>query len=154
MNAKKYEIHAVASDSEFKKVQIRDARKASEYARQFYFDDINLYESVFVILLDRSNSTIGWAKISQGGITGSVCDVKIICKYAVDSLSSGVILIHNHPSGNPKPGNEDMSVTENLKKALRLLDCSLLDHIILTEDKSYSFSEDFVYVQEIRQNRQ
>lgn len=141
-NANKYELKAVANTNyKFDSMQIKSAADAEKYARQFYADDIVIYESVFIMLLNRSNKVTGWAKISQGGTASSVCDIKMICKYAIDTLSEGVILCHNHPSGNPSPGTADINTTERLKKALDLLDIHLLDHIILTEDNCYSFSE-------------
>lgn len=138
--SKKYEIRVEGKDSAFDSVQILDSSTSEKYARQFFSDDISLYESCFIMLLNRANKVIGWAKISQGGVSSTVVDISIVCKFAVDTLAKGVILVHNHPSGNCKPGTEDIRITDRLKKALGLFDCSLLDHIILTEDKSYSFA--------------
>jgi DNA repair protein RadC len=89
-------------------------------------------------LLDRQNKTIGYAKISQGGIFSTVVDVKIIAKYVVDSLASGIILAHNHPSGQLKASNEDIQVTNKIKEVLKHFDCVVLDHVILTVDSYYS----------------
>ena len=74
-----------------------------------------IYESVFILLLNRHNNTIGYAKISQGGVTGTVIDVKIIAKYIIDSLASGLILAHNHPSGNTRASSEDINITNKVK---------------------------------------
>lgn len=71
---------------------------------------------MFIILVNRRMNTIGYAKISQGGISGSVVDIRIICKYAIESLCSGVILVHNHPSGILRPSKQDEEVALNLKK--------------------------------------
>lgn len=140
--SKKYEIRVEGKDSAFDSVQILDSSTSEKYARQFFSDDISLYESCFIMLLNRANKVIGWAKISQGGVSSTVVDISIVCKFAVDTLAKGVILVHNHPSGNCKPGTEDIRITDRLKKALGLFDCSLLDHIILTEDKLYSFADE------------
>ena len=78
----------------------------------------DLYESAFIMLLNRSNKVIGWAKISQGGISSTVVDIKMVCKYALDVLASGVILVHNHPSGNTHPGPEDISLTRKLRGSI------------------------------------
>ena len=84
------------------------------------------------MLLDRSNNTIGYAKISQGGIVGTIIDTKIIAKYVVDSLASGIVMAHNHPSGNLQPSKEDIQISKHVKEALKYFDCELLDHLIIT----------------------
>ena len=127
--------------SEIQKTKITTSESASNVIRQFYFDDINIYESFFILLLNRANNTTGFAKISQGGTAGTVVDIKIIAKYAVESLSSAVIICHNHPSGNIKPSEADINITKKIKDALLLLDISLTDHIILSENNYYSFSD-------------
>lgn len=92
--------------------------------------------------MNRSNNTIGYAKISQGGVAGTVVDVKIIAKYAIDTLASSVILAHNHPSGNTQPSRADKDITQKIKDSLKLFDISVLDHIILTEDEYFSFADE------------
>ena len=94
------------------------------------------------MLLNRANKTIGYAKISQGGVSGTVVDVKLIAKYAVESLASGVILAHNHPSGNLTPSHQDIALTRKVKEALTLLDSQLLDHVILSADGYKSFADE------------
>ena len=128
--------------SDFPKEKITSSKKSFEFIKQFYSDDISIYESVFILLLNKNNTTIGYAKISQGGITGSVVDIKLIAKYVVDSLASSVILAHNHPSGNLQPSQPDKDITNKVKESLKLLDSILLDHIIITEDGYYSFADE------------
>lgn len=140
--AKKYEIKVVGVDSELESAVIHNSQAAEAFARKFYHDDILLYESSFIMLLNRSNRVIGWAKISQGGVCTSVVDTKIVCKYAVDTLCSGVILVHNHPSGNPEPSKTDIDTTRNLRDALKLFDIRLLDHTIITAEGFYSFADE------------
>lgn len=125
----------------FEKVKMKESEDVEKYIRQFYSDDIEIYESFFLLLLNIANETIGYAKISQGGITGTVVDIKILLKYVVDSLASGVVICHNHPSGNLRPSVEDISLTKSIKEALKLLDSKLIDHIILTSENYYSFSD-------------
>lgn len=134
---------------ELKKIQtnfiqnsIRSTKDSCEYIRQFYLDDINVFESAFILLLNNANTTIGYAKISQGGITGTVVDPRLIAKYAVESLAVGVILAHNHPSGNLMPSLADKTLTNKVKEGLKYLDINLLDHIILTQDGYYSMMEE------------
>lgn len=95
----------------------------------------------FILLLNRAAETIGYAKISQGGITGTVVDVKIIGKYIVDSLATAVIIAHNHPSGNTKPSNHDINMSKKIKQAIDILDCNLLDSLIITKDDYYSLGD-------------
>lgn len=139
MKAKKFDLKA--TDSEFTKVKITGSEIAEQYIRQFYSDDLEIFESFFILLLNRANETIGYAKISQGGIVGTVVDKKILLKYVVESLASGVILAHNHPSGNTNPSEADLKITREIKELCNLIDSPVLDHIILTADSYYSFSD-------------
>lgn len=135
--AKQFTIKAEKSD--FPRQKIKSSKDAADFIRQFYSDDIEIFESFFLLLLNRANTTIGYAKISQGGTVGTVVDVKLIAKYALDSLAQGVILAHNHPSGMLVPSEQDKATTEKVKKALSLLDVSVLDHVILSSEGYYSF---------------
>ena len=127
--------------SQIQKTKVTTSESASNVIRKFYFDDINIYESFFILLLNRANNTTGFAKISQGGTAGTVVDIKIIAKYAVESLSSAVIICHNHPSGDKRPSDADLNITKRIKDALLLLDIKLIDHIIITENDFYSFAD-------------
>lgn len=128
--------------SDFPKAKIITSADASSFIQQFYCDDISIFESFYLLMLNRANNTIAYAKISQGGIVGTIVDVTIIAKYAVDSLCSSVIVAHNHPSGNTQPSQADRNITDKIKNALALFDVALLDHLILTEsDGFYSFAD-------------
>lgn len=131
-----------AEKREFEQVKIISAENAVAYARNFYHDGILIYESSFIILLNSANKAIGYAKISQGGVCQAVVDTKIVAKYAVDTLASGIILIHNHPSGNKRPSNEDRRMSENLKSILNILGVKLLDSIILSDDSYLSMMDE------------
>ena len=127
----------------FPAIKIQMSRDAADFIRQFYSDDIHLYESFFLLLLNKANNTIGYAKISQGGVCGTVVDTIIIAKYAIDALASTVVLAHNHPSGNLKPSQADIDMTKKVKEALKLFNVAVLDHIILApENGYYSFADD------------
>ncbi len=128
--------------TDIKKAAIKSSKDAADYARQFYFEDLQIFESAFIILLNNSNNTIAYAKISQGGVCSTVVEPAIIAKYAVDTLAKGVILVHNHPSGNLEPSNGDKKITEKIRKTLAIFDCNLHDHIILTEDGYTSFADE------------
>jgi len=117
--------------------------KNSEDAANVFFEAwnwelIEFLEEVKLLLLNRANRVLGIADLSQGGITGSVIDVRIILQYALKSNASAVILAHNHPSGNLTPSESDIQITEKVSKALELLDLKLLDHIIICKDRLYS----------------
>ena len=139
MKAKKFDLKA--TDSEFTKVKITSSESAEKFIRQFYGDDLEIFESFFILLLNRANETIGYAKISQGGIVGTVVDKKILLKYVVESLASGIILAHNHPSGNTNPSQADLNITKDLQQLCKLVDSEVLDHVILTADSFYSFAD-------------
>ena len=136
------EIKAKKTPSNFEKVKIISSNDAFKVIKQFYFDDIDIFESFFILCLNRNNQTIAYAKISQGGVAGTVVDIKLIAKYAIDCLASGVILAHNHPSGNLKPSNEDLAITKKVKEGLKILDISVLDHLILTSQGYLSFGDE------------
>jgi len=129
-------------ETDIKKVKIQGSQDAADYMRDFYFDDIEVFESFFLLLLNNANNTIGYAKISQGGITGTVVDIRIIAKYCVDSLATACILGHNHPSGKLQPSQADKTITSKIKRGLELLDVKVLDHIILTSLSYYSFADE------------
>ncbi len=132
-----YELKKIQTD--FQKVKITSVADSEKFIRQFYGYDLEIFESCFILLVSRSNETLGYAKISQGGIASSIVDVRLIAKYAIDSLCSGVIMAHNHPSGNANPSDTDIDITEKVKDALDLFNIKLLDHIILTSSIAYSF---------------
>jgi DNA repair protein RadC len=136
-NIKLFELKKI--QTEFPSVKITSPDEAADFIRQFYFDDIEIFESFFILLLNQANKTIGYAKISQGGIAGTVVDVRIIAKYAIESLAVSVILAHNHPSGNLKPSQADLDITQKIKAGLKILDIKVFDHLILTADSFYSF---------------
>jgi DNA repair protein RadC len=128
--------------SDILKAKISTSFDAYKYVRQFWSEDINIYESFFILLLNRNNNTIGYAKISQGGTAGTVVDISIIAKYALDTLAKSVILAHNHPSGNTSPSKEDERITSEIKQALKLFKIDVLDHLIIGEDKYYSICDE------------
>ena len=136
------ELKAKKTPSNFEKVKIISSNDAFQIIKQFYFDDIDIFESFFILCLNRNNQTIAYAKISQGGVAGTVVDIKLIAKYAIDCLASGVILAHNHPNGNLNPSNEDLAITKRIKEGLKILDISVLDHLILTSQGYLSFGDE------------
>ncbi len=99
------------------------------------------HEEFWILLLSRSNKVIKKKNISVGGTSATVVDVKIILKEAVDHLASGLILVHNHPSGNLNPSAEDDRLTNKIREAARLFDISLLDHLIIAGKNYFSYAD-------------
>ena len=100
-------------------------------------DSIEHIEEFKLMLLTRSNKVLGIASISKGGINGTVTDVRIILQFAIKANASGMIVSHNHPSGNLQPSESDTKITEKIIQAGNLMDIQLLDHLILTMDGEY-----------------
>lgn len=141
MENKIVEYSLSAKKTEFSRFKVTSSEDAVEFARRFYGDDILIYESAFIILMNQGNVVTGYAKISQGGLCGTVVDSVIISKYAIDCMAKSVILVHNHPSGNPVPSVSDMEVASKVRKALSVFDIRLLDSIILTDVEYHSMSD-------------
>lgn len=102
------------------------------------------HEECWVMFLNRANYVISCELCSKGGLDSTIIDTKTIARKSLERKASAVILIHNHPSGNPAPSNSDKKQTILLKTALESLDISLLDHIIYANDRYYSFTDDEV----------
>ena len=100
------------------------------------------HEEFWVLFLNRQNSVIKTECISRGGVSGTVVDVRLILKPAIEHLASGIILSHNHPSGNLKPSNEDIHLTKKVKEAAKLVDITLMDHLIIGEQSYFSFADE------------
>lgn len=100
------------------------------------------HEEFWILLLDRANQVTKQENLSKGGISGTVVDIRLICKMAVENHSSGVVIAHNHPSGQIVPSEQDKVITKKLKEALKLFEITLLDHVIIGDRRYYSFSDD------------
>lgn len=100
------------------------------------------HEEFWIILLDRANNYIDQIRISQGGVAGTVTDVRIILNFAITKLASGIILAHNHPSGNLSPSEADLAITRKIKSACSTMDINLLDHLILSDQGYLSMADD------------
>ena len=134
-------IRLVREKSAYKKAKITTSNDVATYAREMFGENITLFEETYAIFLNRANNTEAFAKISQGGISGTVVDIRLIIKYAIDTLASGVILLHNHPSGNMSASPQDMAITRKLNEALKWFDITLLDHVIMSENDYYSLAD-------------
>src|SRR5690606_18498764 len=100
------------------------------------------HEEFWILLLNRANRVIKKLQVSQGGVSGTVADPKIIFKHALDELASAIILAHNHPSGNLTASQADLDLTKKLREAGKLLDIQVLDHLIVAGQKYFSFADE------------
>lgn len=100
------------------------------------------HEELWALFLNRSNRIIDKQKLSQGGIAETSFDMKILLKFAVNALASGIVLCHNHPSGNLRPSQADDQLTRRVSQAVKLLDIQLFDHLIIAENRYYSYSDE------------
>jgi len=99
------------------------------------------HEEFWVMFLSRNNKVLDIQMIGRGGISGTVADVRVILKLGIENLASGIILAHNHPSGNLAPSNADISLTHKVKESAKLRDINVLDHLIVTDTAYYSFAD-------------
>ncbi len=100
------------------------------------------HEECWAIFLNRANFVLGKERMSVGGLESTVVDVKSILRRALERKASGVILVHNHPSGSAMPGQADIKQTGVLKKALQTCEIHLIDHVVIAEDSWYSFADE------------
>lgn len=125
--------------------KIGASKEAVEIFRSFYSEDhIELREDFKMMLLNRANKVLGIVPISTGGICGTVIDIRIMLAITLKSLSSALIMCHNHPSGNVTPSDTDRQITQKMKEACTLCEISLLDHIIISPEENvfYSFADE------------
>lgn len=99
-------------------------------------------EEFWVMLLSRANRVIATECVSRGGTTATYVETKLIIKHAVETLANGIILVHNHPSGQLRPSPQDDTLTRKIKAAAELLDIHLLDHLIVASDSFYSYADE------------
>ena len=99
------------------------------------------YEEFWIVVLNKANRVIDRYRVSEGGVTGTVVDIKRIFHHTLNILGTGLILIHNHPSGNINPSEADVAITKKIVEAGKLFDIAVLDHVILGEGY-YSFADD------------
>jgi DNA repair protein RadC len=122
------------------KKKITSSRDVFEYFSGVAGD--SNYEVFYVLLLNRANKVIRNIQISEGGFAGTVADPKKIFKIALENNATSIVLCHNHPSGNVQPSDADIKLTQKLKGAGDLLDLPVIDHIILGDEKYFSFADE------------
>lgn len=117
------------------------------YLQCLYFlgvDNLTIKEEAVVLFLNRGNRVLGGYKVSSGGITATVVDIRIILAIALKCLASGIILAHTHPSGELNPSQADKGLTLKLKEASKMMDISLMDHLIITSETYFSFADESI----------
>lgn len=123
--------------------KITSSNDAYELSKQLFDSNtIEWLEEMILVCLNRTNRVIGYYSVSRGGVSGTVCDPKVVFCTALKVSASGIILMHNHPSGNLQPSAADLHVTKKIKSAGELLDIKLLDHLIVTDEGYYSMSDE------------
>jgi DNA repair protein RadC len=123
--------------------KINSSKDAFEVLKSHWnYETIEFIEEFKVMLLNRANRVLGLIDISLGGTTGTVADPKVIFAAAIKSNACGIILVHNHPSGNLRPSQADLELTRKIKSGGQILDIGVLDHIIITSESFYSFTDE------------
>ena len=123
--------------------QVTCSEDAYKYLLPTYKEGTICYKEYFkVLFLNQANQVLGYTLISEGGITDTTVDVRVILQAALLTNSVAIILAHNHPSGNLKPSRQDMEITKQVKDAARLMRITVTDHLILTDAGYYSFADE------------
>jgi len=126
--------------TKYKQKPQRKIHSSKDVYQEMYADLYNKHQEEFWLLFINNNNVLkGKKQISLGGIDMATVDLKVIFKHALLNNATGIILVHNHPSNNPNPSVEDKLITEKIKKAARLLDISLVDHLIFCDNTYFSF---------------
>ncbi len=99
------------------------------------------HEEFWVLTLNRANRMTGQYRLSHGGVSGTIVDVKLLCKYAVQQLADSIVLAHNHPSGNKQPSDLDRVITRKIKDAVNYFDIRVVDHVIIAHKEFFSFAD-------------
>ena len=137
------EICIKYKSGEFYKVKIRSSKDSFNVFKKLFDPDvIEWQESVIALFLNKANNTIGYYRVSIGGVSGTVIDPKIVFSPAILSGASAIILCHNHPSGDLNPSRADIKLTKKFNKGSKLLGLTLLDHIMISKDNYYSFADE------------
>lgn len=125
------------------KIKLSDSNQVYDFIMNNWdLDIIEFQEETKVILLNRANNVLGIYPLSKGGISGTVVDIRIVLSVALKCHATGLILVHNHPSGNLVPSSADKDITKKLKDACAILEISLIDHLIIAKSGYFSFSNE------------
>jgi DNA repair protein RadC len=114
-----------------KRISVTNSADAERVLRRIWCKPVELRECFYALFLNRANKVLGYFLVSVGGITGTVVDPRCIFQAALKASATGILLAHNHPSGNPTPSDADIELTRKLKEAGKILEITVLDHLIL-----------------------
>ena len=122
--------------------KISNSQGAYEILTNLFPENTMDYRETFIVLyLNRANQVLGYSVISQGGTSNTTVDIKMVIQTALLANASCIVLAHNHPSGNLRPSSDDNRITNRIIEAARLFDITVLDHIIITNESYYSFTD-------------
>jgi DNA repair protein RadC len=140
---KELQVKYTPSKKVYKNERITNSELAFQYVSDtFNHETIACQEQFNVLFINHAHLPIGYYKASVGSNTATVVDIKLLMGLAIKSLSSGIIIAHNHPSGNLQPSENDIQLTKKIKDACALFDINLLDHLILSPcGGKYSFAD-------------
>ncbi|VAW27623.1 UPF0758 family protein [hydrothermal vent metagenome] len=131
-------------DADYPKVTKITSPKSVYDIMRPYLQDVP-HEEFWILLLNQANQLLKPVAISQGGVSGTVADSKLIFKTALEHLASSIILVHNHPSGNLKPSRQDINLTKRLKEAGKIVEIPVLDHLIYTDSGYLSMADEELF---------
>lgn len=126
-------------ESHAEQLFIKNSKDTFHYMSPFLTD--LPHEEFWVIFLNRANKIITHKKLSEGGVAGTVVDLRILFKHAMEHLATSIVLCHNHPSGNINPSEQDITLTKKIKESGKLMEIQLIDHVIFTNNNYYSFAD-------------
>ncbi len=122
-------------------IYIKQSQFAFEYLKKLFEDDIYVRELFWIVVMNGANQVLGIYKLSEGGISATMVDIRLLAFVCINLLGTNIIICHNHPSGTLKPSKQDLNITEQIKKVLELLGMNLTDHLIITANGYYSMAE-------------
>ncbi len=124
------------------RITITGSADAERVFRRIWGQPIELRECFYALFLNRANKVLGYFLVSVGGISGTVVDPRCVYQAALKASATGILLAHNHPSGNPQPSDADLELTRKLKDAGKILEITVLDHLILMPEGYTSFADE------------
>lgn len=130
------------SKNQVQAIKVSSSQAVNHYIRKVYPVDIEMREAFMCLYLNRANIVQGFAVISIGGLSGTTADPKTMFQHALLCNAANVIMVHNHPSGNTKPSQQDIYLTRKVKSVGEAMDLPVLDHIILTKESYFSFADE------------
>lgn len=137
------EIKVSYSNANADKVKIKSSKDLYELVYNHWNHDLlELQEEVKLVLLNRANIVVGIYELSRGGISGCIVDIKLILGIAVKAIAASIVLVHNHPSGNLKESSADREITTRLNNACKIMEITLLDHLIISKHGYLSFKDE------------